>query len=365
ARGVLRDARGTFAGHLSQLLLPPSTLAIHGHPARNGGRLMLRQDREPAGAYLSGEVEEFARAVLEGLSRPKKALPCRYFYDARGSELFEEITQQPEYYPTRAETQILKAHGAEIAGTIPPGGVLVEFGSGSSRKTELLLERLADLRTYVSIDVSPTALEQASARLKKRFARLDVGPIVGDFGSAMSLPLDLATYPKTGFFPGSTIGNLTPVEAQRLLRAFARLLAPHGRLIVGVDLKKDVALLHAAYNDKAGVTAAFNLNLLARINRELGGNFDVARFRHAAVYNARAGRIEMLLVSLKEQEIRVRGRAFRFARGEAIHTENSYKYSPGDFRDLARAADWTPERMWLDPNGLFSVHALAAATTAR
>jgi dimethylhistidine N-methyltransferase len=325
---------------------------------------MLRQQRELAGEPL-GQVEEFATAVLEGLSRPLKALPCRFFYDACGSELFEEITRLPEYYPTRAETQILTAHAGEIAAVAPPGGVLVEFGSGSSRKTELLLGRLADPKAYVSIDVSRTALEEAKRRLVKRFPWLDVRPLVGDFASAVTLPLDLAPYPKTGFFPGSTIGNLTPVEAQRLLRAFARLLAPGGRLLVGVDLKKDVATLNAAYNDKAGVTAAFNLNLLARINRQLGGTFDLDRFRHTAIYNARSGRIEMYLVSLQDQEMRVLGRSFRFAKGEAIHTENSYKYSPRQFQDLARAAAWRPERMWLDRDRLFSVHALCAEMPAR
>ena len=235
-----------------------------------------------------------------------KTLPCRFFYDARGSELFEEITRLPEYYPTRTEAAILEAHAAEMADGVPDGGVLVEFGSGSSLKTEILLRQLPRLGAYVSIDVSDSALKDATARLAARFPTLDVRPIVGDFSYPVALPPDLAGRHKTGFFPGSTIGNLTPAEAGRLLRVFRRVLSPGGRLIVGVDLKKDARRLVLAYNDAAGVTAAFNLNLLARINRELGGNFDLDAFRHEAIYNPREGRIEMHLESMRDQEVTVR-----------------------------------------------------------
>jgi L-histidine Nalpha-methyltransferase len=309
---------------------------------------------------LEGE-DEFALAVIEGLSRPQKTLPCRFFYDARGSELFEEITHLPEYYPTRTETAILEAHAGEMVDAIPRGGALVEFGSGSSLKTEILLKQLPQLGAYVSIDVSASALVAAARRLAARFPTLDVRPLVGDFSQPIALPADLAQRHKTGFFPGSTIGNFTPVDARRLLGVFRASLSPGGRLIVGADLEKDARRLVLAYNDAAGVTAAFNLNLLARINRELGGSFDLGAFRHEAVYNPREGRIEMHLVSTRQQEATVFARRFRFRRGESIHTENSYKYSTTRFQELARSAGWEPRRVWADAEVLFSVHELVSA----
>ena len=244
----------------------------------------------------------------KGCRSRSKTLPCRFFYDARGSELFEEITRLPEYYPTRTEAAIFDANAAEIVDGVPDGGVLVEFGSGSSLKTEILLRQLPRLGAYVSIDVSDSALKDATARLAAHFPTLDVRPIVGDFSYPVALPADLAGRHKTGFFPGSTIGNLTPAEAGRLLRVFRGVLSPGGRLIVGVDLKKDARKLVLAYNDAAGVTAAFNLNLLVRINRELGGAFDLDAFRHEAIYNPREGRIEMHIESLKDQTVSVSGR---------------------------------------------------------
>jgi len=306
------------------------------------------------------DEDGFAAAVVDGLSRPHKSLPCRFFYDARGSELFEEITRLPEYYPTRTETAILKAHAADIVEGVPDGGVLIEFGSGSSLKTEILLRELPQLGAYVSIDVSNSALSDAVRRLAAHFPTLDVRPIVGDFSYPIALPADIAGRHRTGFFPGSTIGNLTPVDAARLLRVFRAALSIEGRLIIGVDLKKDARTLVLAYNDAAGVTAAFNLNLLARINRELAGTFDLAAFRHEAIYNPRDGRIEMHLVSLKHQSVGVRGRRFHFRAGESIHTENSYKYSVSQFQDLARSAGWQPRRVWTDEGNLFSVHELVS-----
>ena len=300
--------------------------------------------------------DEFESAVLDGLARPQKTLPCRFFYDARGSELFEEITRLPEYYPTRTEAAILAESAREMADGIPDGGVLVEFGSGSSRKTELLLQELPRLRAYIMIDVSKSALDDANNRLAVRFPALDVRPIVADFSYPVALPADLTNNHRTGFFPGSTIGNLNPVEAQRLLRVFRAVLSPGSRLIVGVDLKKDLSTLLPAYNDAAGITAAFNLNLLARINREIAPAFDLDAFGHEAIYNSRDGRIEMHLVSLKDQDVTVGRRRFHFRRGETIHTENSYKYTVRQFQDLARAADWRPSRVWTDENSLFSVH---------
>lgn len=306
-------------------------------------------------------TDEFGQAVLDGLSKARKSLPCRFFYDATGSALFEQITELPEYYPTRTEAGILAANAREITNDIPANGVLVEFGSGSSLKTEILLRSLRRLRAYVFIDVSETALQGAAERLRRNFPRLDVRPIVGDFSNPTALPGDLVGARKTGFFPGSTIGNLTPPEAERLLQIFRAGLAPQGRLIVGVDLKKDPRRLVLAYNDAAGVTAAFNLNLLARINRELDGTFDLSAFRHEAVYNPREGRIEMHLESLRAQDVEVLGRPFRFRLSERIHTENSYKYSVHQFQQLAIAAGWSPRRVWTDADNLFSVHELLSA----
>jgi dimethylhistidine N-methyltransferase len=308
-------------------------------------------------------ADDFASAVLDGLSRPQKSLPCRFFYDAPGSELFEEITRLPEYYPARTETAILEAHASEMAEAVPAGAVLVELGSGSSLKTEILLRHLPQLRAYVCIDVSESALAAARTRLAFRFPTLDVRPIVGDFSRAVTFPADLAERPKTGFFPGSTIGNLTPAEAVHLLAALRVSLVPRGRLIVGVDLKKDARRLHMAYNDAQGVTAAFNLNLLVRINRELAGTFDLGAFQHEAIYNPREGRIEMYLRSTRRQAVGVLGRRFTFGAGERIQTESSYKYTIDEFQDLARSASWQPGRVWTDKEKLFSVHELTGPQT--
>lgn len=313
---------------------------------------------EQAERAAGPEQSAFAMAVCQGLARPQKTLPCRYFYDAAGSELFEQITELPEYYPTRTEAGILAAHAAEMAAGVPEGSVLVELGSGSSVKTEILLRELPGLAAYVPLDVSPSALDGAKRRLASRFPALDVHPIVGDFWHPVQFPAHLAGRAKTGFFPGSTIGNLTPVEAVRLLSVVRSSLGRGSRLIIGVDLRKDEGVLVRAYDDAAGVTAAFNLNLLARINRELGGTFDLDAFRHRALYNRRDGRIEMHLVSTRDQGASVCGRAFRFAADETIHTENSYKYSLEQFRDLAGSAGWTAGRVWTDAERLFSVHEL-------
>lgn len=301
---------------------------------------------------------EFASAVVDGLSRPQKTLPCRFFYDARGSELFEEITRLPEYYPTRTETEILNAHAAEMVEAIPDNGVLVEFGSGSSLKTEILFRHLLVGAAYVPVDVSSSALADAERRLAKRFPYLDFCPVVGNFTQPIEFPADLAVRPRTGFFPGSTIGNLTPPEAIELLGVFRHVLSEGGRLIIGIDLKKDARKLVLAYNDSAGVTAAFNLNILARINRELGSAIDLATFRHEAIYRPREGRIEMHLVSLIEQDIWICDRPFHLDAGESIHTENSHKYTIKEFQTLARSAGWLPARVWTDEAGLFSVHEL-------
>jgi L-histidine N-alpha-methyltransferase len=302
--------------------------------------------------------EDFASAVLAGLTRQPRSIPCRFFYDAIGSELFEQITKLDEYYPTRTETLLLETFGAEIAQSIGPGRVLVEFGSGSSRKTSLLIGALGPIPAYVPIDISPESLQEAAGWLAERHAKLRIVPLVADFTLTRALPRIARTEPKLGFFSGSTIGNLSHANAQAFLANAARLLGPDSAFLIGVDLKKKTSILLPAYDDSAGVTAAFNLNLLARINRELDGDFDLSRFAHEAIYNARDGRIEIYIVSLADQSARVDGRSFTFAKGERIHTENSHKYTVSEFQALARSAGWRPARVWTDPANLFSLHLL-------
>jgi dimethylhistidine N-methyltransferase len=309
---------------------------------------------------LVRQADDFAASVLEGLSRPRKSLPCRFFYDAKGSALFEEITRQPEYYPTRVEIAILEANAMQMLEGEFGETILVEFGSGSSVKTEILLQRMRRPYAYVPVDVSESALTEARLRLTARFSGLNVWPLVGNFSHRIELSPELAERPKLGFFPGSTIGNFTPAEATHLLRTMRETLSPAGRLIIGVDLKKDVRRLVQAYDDSNGVTAAFNLNLLVRINRELGGTFDLRNFRHAATYEPFEGRIEMHLASMRDQDVWVGGRRIRFCEGETIHTENAYKYTIEEFHLIARAAGWTPRRVWTDDLNLFSVHELLA-----
>ena len=316
-----------------------------------------RSSTSPA-ARLDPARSDFAQAVLAGFARKPRSLPCRFFYDARGSALFEEITQLEEYYPTRVETGLLEAHGAEIAERMGDARILVEFGSGSSRKTSLLLSALHEVSVYVPIDVAGESLAEAADWLSERHDGLAIRPLVADFTTTRTLPVVARRKPKLGFFSGSTIGNLTHDEAQAFLVNAARLLGQDAAFLVGVDLKKDVGILLPAYNDRRGVTAAFNLNLLERINRELGGDIDVGCFAHDAVYEESQGRIEMHLVSLARQTVRVLGREFRFARGERIHTENSHKYSIEDFQALARSAGWTPAHAWTDEDRLFSLHLL-------
>lgn len=322
----------------------------------------MRAAQPPA---LSAETDAFGEAVLRGLSSPRKRLPCQYFYDAAGSELFEEITRLEEYYPTRTETAILREHARSMVRPAGRRAVLVEFGSGSSRKTELVLAALESPRAYVPIDVSQSALAEARVRLEQRFPGLEIAPVNASFCEALKLPARVLPHRKLGFFPGSTIGNFDPPDAGRLLAHFARVLGPGSRLIVGVDLDKDPRRLEAAYDDAKGVTAQFNLNLLERINRELGGAFDLARFQHRAIYDQEFRRIEMHLVSRVRQTVRVLGRSFQFAAGESIHTENSYKYSAEQFRALAQGAGWQTARVWMDACRDFSVHELLLPDAAK
>jgi dimethylhistidine N-methyltransferase len=302
--------------------------------------------------------EEFATEVLEGLSQSPRSIPCRFLYDARGSELFERITQLDEYYPTRTEIGLLERHAAEIAALAGPDTAIVEFGSGSSRKTEILIAAMSDLRAYVAIDISPAALSEAAERLRGRFPGLDVITVTGDFNASIRLPGTIAGARRLGFFPGSTIGNLDHDEAIGFLRNAGEMLGHGCALLIGVDLKKDESILIPAYDDSEGVTAAFNLNLLRRINRELDGSFDAAKFAHEAVYNPEAGRVEIYITSQEDQNVSVLGRRFALARGERIHTENSHKYALSEVTEMAERAGWTHAHAWVDDDNLFSLNYL-------
>jgi len=321
----------------------------------------LGRSSTPPAPRLDTARADLAEAVLAGFARKPRSLPCRFFYDARGSALFEEITRLEEYYPTRVETALLEVYGAEIADRIGDACVLVEFGSGSSRKTSLLLSALARVAVYVPIDVAGASLAEAAEWLSERHDGLAIRPLVADFTNPRTLPVVARRSRKLGFFSGSTIGNLTHAEAQAFLADAARLLGRGAAFLIGVDLKKNPAILLPAYNDRRGVTAAFNLNLLERINRELDADIDVSRFTHDAIYDEHQGRIEMHLVSLARQIVRVLGHEFRFGRGERIHTENSHKYSVAEFQALAQRAGWRPAEVWTDGNLLFSLHLLRLA----
>jgi len=299
------------------------------------------------------ELASFRNDVVAGLSLPQKSLPPKYFYDAAGSRLFARICRLPEYYLTRAELALTRRHLPAIVRFAGRGCQLVEYGSGEGVKSRMLIRALRP-SVYVPIDISEDALLAAARGLAREFPWLRVAPLVGDFSRPLDIRVRRGT-PSVVYFPGSTIGNLAPEEAHAFL-SMSRGVAV--RMLVGVDLKKAPALLHAAYNDAAGVTAAFNLNLLARINRELGADFDPRRWRHYAFYNPAQGRIEMHLVALAAQRVRLGSHRWRFAAGETIHTENSYKYSLDGFRELAAKAGFRSARVWTDRGGLFALHGL-------
>jgi dimethylhistidine N-methyltransferase len=302
----------------------------------------------------------FAQDVVAGLSQHPKQLPPKYFYDEAGSKLFEQITLLPEYYPTRTELRILRDRGPEIAGAIPKGAALVEFGAGATTKVRLMLHQCA-FDAYVPVDISGDFLNDQADGLREDFPNLAVYPVTADFTKPFMLPPEIADMPKVGFFPGSTIGNFDPHEACAFLRSARAILGDGATMIVGVDLEKDEQVLHAAYNDSGGITGKFNSNVLVRINRDLGGNFDLSSFVHRAIYNRERHRIEMHLIAKKAQTVRALGRSFAFRAGESIHTESSYKYSLDRFAALARGAGWTSRASWTDPDAMFSVHALVAA----
>jgi L-histidine Nalpha-methyltransferase len=298
-------------------------------------------------ATLDRQTEAFRADVLAGLSAPIPAIPARWLYDRRGSELFDEITRLHSYYPTRTETTLLHEIMPEVAARVPGGAAVVEFGAGSATKTPILLESVAPA-AYVPVDISGDYLEQSAAAIQRRFPGVQVIPVVADFARPFRLPSAVAQLPKLGFFPGSTIGNFVPWSATDLLRQFRALLGPGAQLLIGMDRVKPVERMVAAYDEPEGITAEFNLNLLNRINRELDGDIPEGAFRHEARWNDILSRIEMHLVARRDVEFTISGQPFRFAAGSSIHTENSHKYGPRGSRVLLLAGGWTPVAEWTD-----------------
>ncbi len=322
---------------------------------------MLDLDFAPEGiAFIdhAAREESFLEAALEGLSRPAKAIPCRFLYDEAGSALFDRICELDEYYPTRTETAILQASAGEIARRVGPGAELIELGSGSSVKVRILLDAMEAPAAYVAIDISREHLRRAAEALAADYPQVRVAAVCADYSGDFPLPETGAPGRRLAFFPGSTIGNLEPEEAMAFLEGWARRLGPGAAMLIGVDLRKDRAVLEAAYDDAQGVTAAFSLNLLAHANRELGADFDLKGFVHEAHWNEAAGRVEIHLRSLRRQSVRLGGRAFDFDEGERVHVEHSYKYSVEGFAALARRAGFTATAVFTDPAKLFSVHYL-------
>lgn len=303
--------------------------------------------------------EDFHAEVIAGLSEANKRLPPKFFYDELGSQLFDAITRLPEYYPTRTELGLLQRHGPDMAGMVGKDGLLFELGSGSNTKIRVLLEALR-LQAYAPIDISREFLRLSAGAIAQDHPALEVHAICTDYSKPIELPGCLDGEQRTVFFPGSSIGNFEPEQACDLLQRVGALLGTDGRLLIGVDLKKDPDRLHAAYNDGQGITSRFNLNLLTRINRELDADFDVSAFRHHAFYNEQEGRVEMHLISTLRQRVRIDGCCFEFQTGESIHTENSYKYSVDEFHALAAQAGLDAEEVWEDEDALFSIHCLKA-----
>jgi dimethylhistidine N-methyltransferase len=306
-------------------------------------------DLEPVSA-------DFLAEVIEGLSASPRSLPCKFFYDDRGAELFQKICELPEYYITRTETEILRRSGGEMAESIGENAALIGFGTGAGIKTRMLLERFRSPIAYVPVDISKQRLTDSAVELSRAMPALEILPVCADYLQPLHLPKPLRKPDHVAvYFPGSTIGNLEPEVAQNFLARVCRLCGKSGGLIIGVDLQKSRAVLEAAYNDSAGVTAEFNLNLLVRANRELGADFDLPLWRHQAVYNEVEGRIEMYLISEAAQTVHLDGEEFPFARGEKIITEFSYKYTQEGFGRLAASAGFRPGRAWTDPQQLFAV----------
>jgi L-histidine N-alpha-methyltransferase len=301
----------------------------------------------------------FLADVLEGLSLPQKQIPCKWLYDARGSQLFERICDLEEYYPTRTELGIMERNASAMAAALGRRCAVVEYGSGSGLKTRLLLQHLVEPAAYVPVDISPSALADATERLHRAFPKLRIRPLCADFMAELTLPLDdLGEHRRAVYFPGSTIGNLHKPEVVGFLRRVAVECGTDGALLIGVDLRKEAALLERAYDDARGVTAAFDLNVLVRANRELGADFRLDAFRHEARWDERHGRVEMHLVATASQEVTVGAEVFSFTEGESIWTESSYKYDLREFAALATLAGWRTERVWTDERAWFSVQHL-------
>jgi L-histidine N-alpha-methyltransferase len=300
--------------------------------------------------------------VLEGLSRPQKSLPPKLFYDERGSRLFERICEQPEYYIPATESALLRSRATDLAAFCGPRCVIMEPGAGTAEKTPILLRALEQPAAYVPIEISETALDICVTNLGTLMPELRVHPVRADFTRPFGLPrIENAQWRRrVVFVPGSTIGNFEPPMARRLLAEWQALAGPHGALIIGVDLRKPRAILERAYDDAAGVTAAFNLNMLEHLNRDFGANFNLDGFEHRAIFNDELSRIEMHLVSKRPQRVRIGSRSFVFAAGETLHTENSYKYTPADFAELALSAGWGRRELWIDDRDLFSVQCFEA-----
>ena len=314
--------------------------------------------RQAAAIEAAPDSGEFLADAVAGLSAFPRTLPCKYFYDETGSQLFDGICELDEYYLTRTETSILEEHGSTMTERIGPGAALIEYGSGSSVKTCLLLDRLRLPAAYVPIDISREHLLTTVVGLRERYPDLRILPVVADYTADFDLPPAMPEARRTAFFPGSTLGNFAPPEARAFLRRIARRVRPGGGLLIGVDLKKDPAELEAAYNDASGVTREFNLNLLARMNRELDADFDLAAFEHRAIWNEEAGRVEMHLESRRDQRVRLGEQVFRFAKGETIWTESSYKFTVEGFARLASEAGFDVLSVWTDPAHRFSVQYL-------
>jgi dimethylhistidine N-methyltransferase len=306
--------------------------------------------------FADAATQTFLNDVIQGLSRDHKQLQCKYFYDQRGSQLFDQICQLDEYYLTRIETAIMSKYVGEMAYQIGSRVMLVEFGSGSSTKTRILLEELDDPVAYVPFDISEEHLLKTAAELRRAFPTIEILPIVGDFTKSFQLPKSSRPASHAAvYFPGSTIGNFTPDAVQGLLRRIANILGPQGGLLIGIDLKKDPAVIHAAYNDSKGVTDEFNLNVLHRVNRELGADFDVSLFRHKAIYNEPVGRVEIFVVSLADQTVNIDGHSFHFAAGEHVLTEYSHKYTVAGFAELAAVSGFALHKYWTDDRLYFAV----------
>lgn len=321
--------------------------------------ISFQADVQHAGMVGKAVDEHFYQDVVSGLSRLQKQLSPKYFYDDEGSCLFDAICELNEYYPYRAELEVLDRVAADLSSRFCDSCLLVEFGAGSLKKVEPLLNELRGIQQFIPIDISGSHLRSACAALQDRYSWISVCPLVGDF--CQPVDIDNEHNQCLGFFPGSTIGNFSPDEARAFLQNARQSLGEDSYMVIGVDTKKNPSIIHRAYNDQEGVTARFNLNVLARINRELAGDFNLERFGHYACYNPLRGRVEMHLVSLSDQCVRVADKTFLFRKGESIHTENSYKYTPAEFSQLAITAGWQVEQCWLADEDLFAVYLLGPA----